>query len=275
MKFISDRPALITPEAKLASTRWRFVNSWWILVPLFSLGLLGWLGFLFAAVRTGKRAYWVGVAIYSTSLIVFLGLVIAFPVDSTMADLGVIPFLGAWFGATIHAAILNRGYLRTLAAQGNWYSVPQAGVTPSASDAQPFLGVASSEYYRTTAGAGDALPHRNEPTATPWVGTPATPARPIQTARSAPNRPAPIAIATATREELIALPGVDHALANRIVAIRDARGGYRDLDDLGVAANLKPHELVRLRNHVSFGSQVAPKQALGRQQSGPGRILDI
>ena len=51
------------------------------------------------------------------------------------------------------------------------------------------------------------------------------------------------------------------ALAQRIVTVRDARGGYRDIDDLASAANLQPHELIRLRNHLTFEQRPSPTPA--------------
>ena len=48
-----------TPEETLANRQWRLLNSWWILPPVLSCGFLCWLGFLVAAIRTGKGKYWV------------------------------------------------------------------------------------------------------------------------------------------------------------------------------------------------------------------------
>ncbi len=104
-----------TPEEKLASRQWRLLNSWWILPPVLSLGFLGWLGFLVAAIRTGKTKYWVFCGLYATLLSIFIVIVGATPKDSLASNLAAIPFFLAWLGPTIHAAIVNREYLRTLA----------------------------------------------------------------------------------------------------------------------------------------------------------------
>jgi serine/threonine protein kinase len=104
-----------TPEQKLASRQWRWLNSWWILPPILSCGVLGWLGFLVAAIQTGKKKYWVFCAIYATLFLIFFVGILVTPKGSVASNLAAIPFLGAWLAPAIHAAILNREYLRTLA----------------------------------------------------------------------------------------------------------------------------------------------------------------
>ena len=59
--------------------------------------------------------------------------------NSLASNLAIVPFLIAWIVPTIHAAILNRDYLRTLAAKGAWYQTPpshdgsaNAAVSPAA-----------------------------------------------------------------------------------------------------------------------------------------------
>ena len=110
-----------TPEEKLASRQWRLLNSWWIL-PLLSFGFLGWLGFMVAAIRTGKAKYWVFCGIYATLSLIFGVTFLTFgatfaaaPDGSPAIVLFNIGLVLTWLGATIHAAILNREYLRTLA----------------------------------------------------------------------------------------------------------------------------------------------------------------
>jgi hypothetical protein len=104
-----------TPEEKLADKQWRLLNSWWILPPVLSCGFLCWLGFLVAAIRTGKGKYWVFCGMYATVFLVYCVIVSTTPTGHLANGLATIPFFVAWLGPTIHAAIVNREYLRTLA----------------------------------------------------------------------------------------------------------------------------------------------------------------
>jgi serine/threonine protein kinase len=109
-----SNPRVKTPEEKLASRRWRWLNSWWILPPILSLGFLSWLGFLVAGIRAGKPKYWIFCGIYATLFV--LALVLVETSKGSLAnDLSPIPIFAAWLGPTVHAAVVNREYLRALA----------------------------------------------------------------------------------------------------------------------------------------------------------------
>jgi serine/threonine protein kinase len=110
-----SRAKPVSPEEKLANRQWRLLNSWWILPPVLSCGLLSWLGFLVAAIRTGKTKYWMFFGIYATLFLIFFLTAAATPKGSAAPPLAVISLLLAWLAPTIHAAIVNREYLRTLA----------------------------------------------------------------------------------------------------------------------------------------------------------------
>ena len=290
MTYTSANPGPLTPQQKLADKKWRYINSWWIFPSLPSLGFLGWLGFMVAAIRTGQRKYWVFTGVYAALLGVAITMLSINP-DGPMSDLAAIPRFGAWLGPTIHAAILNREYLTTLAAKGEWYRAPVAQPNHSSETAPaPFLGVTQSDYY-----APDT--HTSTPPQTPTYQAPMEPTPspeplPSQsssstgataTRRHSPNpttAPGRLHANTATVDNLTGLPGVGPALAQRIVAVRDARGGYRDINDLAAAADLQPHELIRLRSHLTFDENTRTGQPQDgtrnpSQPGGTGRILDI
>jgi helix-hairpin-helix protein len=237
-----NRP--MTPEAKLADRRWRYLNSWWIFVPVVSCGFLCWLGFMIAAIRTGKRSYWVHTGTYALMFALFFVLVtLDHGRSGALSTIAVLPFLGCTLGATVHAAVLNRDYLRTIAAKGAWYSQP---IGPPHSEPAlpppppPVLGVSQADYYGPE---------------TPSVVAPAPATERVD-------------VNSAGTDLLAGVLAGDRALAGHIIAIRDARGGYRDLDDLVSAANLQPHQLVRIRDRLSFGGA-------GRAEPpAAGRILD-
>jgi len=280
MTNASTNPAPLTPGEKLASKRWRYTNSWWIFPPVLSFGFLGWLGFLVASIRTGKGMYWVFTAAYALAFALFITLIGLDPA-SVAYGLAFVPFVVSWLGPTIHAAIINRQYLTALANKGNWYeAAPTYPGTGTLQQPPAFLGVSHDAYYAPTnppiasdqpAHAG--LPQHPRPEA-PQSAAPAsaTYAQPIQV-----QAPHPVDVQSATVEALAQLPGVGPSLAQRIVAIRDARGGYRNIDDLASAANLQPHELVRLRDQLTFNQDDSSQAHRDNptQHGGSGRILDI
>lgn len=280
----SGERAPMTPEAKLADRNWRWKNSWWIFPPLLSLTFLCWLGFLVAAIRTGERKYWVFTGVYTTAWVLFIVLAnISEGDENGLANgLAIALLLICWIGATVHAAILNRGYLRTLAEKGAWYQAPATTTTdyagPNAAHQPPsFLGVSTEPYY---AQAPSATPNSAPtPTASAY---PPPPPQPVASHQANVPPPAPqgtpngVPANSATTDDLARIPGITPALAQRIVAIRDARGGYRDIHDLAAAANLQPHEVVRLRSNLTFGDATHSQSQHNPSQRGPtGRILDI
>lgn len=283
MTYTSGNPGHRTAQQKLADKRWRYINSWWIFPPILSFGFLGWLGFLMASARTGNKKYRLFSAIYAACFVAFMIMILNDPNDGVMSDLAAIPFLGAWLVPTIHASILNREYLTTLASKGDWYRTPEAQSDHSAATPgpAPFLGVNQNDYYAPQTGPSTPpqatypqpapSPAPRSTQAVPPANAPVT--RQYSNPTTAPGR---VHANTATVDNLSGLPGVSPALAQRIVTVRDARGGYRDIDDLASAANLQPHELIRLRNHLTFEQDTQPNTHINPQQHGAtGRILDI
>lgn len=260
MAFSNSEPARRTPEAKLASKSWRYLNSWWILPPVLSIGLLGWLGFLIAGIQTGKKSYLAYAACYAAALI--------------GAFVAPVLILVPWLVPTVHAALVNGTYLQELARAPS----ANSGGFPSAQGMQPPPGGGA---YREKPRHGTASTSNINPeTAAYWAHD-----RP-------PDRPSPpphvrhqtgetetaheqgaainIHVDTATVADLIQLPGVDAALAQRIVAARDARNGFRNFDDLVDTAGVPPHVALKIHKHLFF-------KAGGHRpgQAGDGRVVDF
>lgn len=280
----SPKPSA-TPEAKLANRNWRWLNSWWIFAPIIGCGFFGFIGFLVAAIRTGKRHYWIATATYAVLGALSMALIIIAGEDESsptyvLGNIAVIPFLIAGIGPIIHAAIMNRDYLTTIAYKGAWYAQPQGPRTPQ-DQPTSFLGVSNSEYFAP--GQPNTAPTGSEPTpAPPPYGTtshhqapppPGTAQQPTPTPPPAPATPtAAVDINRATASDLVAGLNIDHEVAYQVIAARDARGGFQNLDDIAAATSLQPHQLVRFRNNVTFG---ATQENRHNPPSGPaGRILD-
>ncbi|MDN4491025.1 hypothetical protein QQX13_09305 [Demequina sp. SYSU T00068] len=103
----ASRPdgAPLPPHAvrKLENRSWRLKTSWWILPPLVSLGVLGWVGFVWAGFKTARVKYYVS----GGAWLVFSSLVVLLPAGWWTGVIGIV----SWFGAAIQAVIMNRTYL--------------------------------------------------------------------------------------------------------------------------------------------------------------------
>lgn len=260
MTFTSGSPHA-TPEAKLASARWRRANSWWVFIAPVTCGCLGFLGFLVAAIRTGKRKYWISTAFYAALSAVFVTVVTAMPEDSLMYDLSAIPLFASMILPAVHAAIWNKDYLTTIAYKSAWhaqYAAPPQSL-PAQQTTQGFLGVSNAGYY-----APGTVPPPPAPASVP---PPAQQSIPTPTERPS----AMVNINTASATELVAALGIDQKLADHVIRARHTRGGFRDLDDLAVGAGLQPHHLIRFRHRVTFS--MPPQGHDPNTQTG--RILDF
>ncbi len=70
-------------------------------------------------------------------------------------------------------------------------------------------------------------------------------------AAAAPAASAPVSLTTATAEQLETLPRIGPALAARILAYRDAHGGFSSVDELGEVGGIGPKTLAGLKDLVT------------------------
>lgn len=284
MTFNSGNPPRPrTPEAKLADRSWRYGNSWWIFVPILSCGFLGWLGFLVAAIRTGKRHYWIATGVYAALFAAFFTLVaIDDGKDTVFSDIALVPFLGVWLAPALHASFMNRDYLRTIAHKGNWYQAPAVPQNRPQPDTTSYLGVSQADYYgpapqrQPWSSAATPPPAPRQSGSTHWQ-QPTAPApqprpREAEAASRQANAPgSPVPINTADADTIAGHLGIDHVLANHIVNIRGRRGSYHDFDDLVAATGMQPHQLVRIRGRITFSG---PDYKRPPNNGSGGRVLD-
>ncbi len=244
-----------SPEERLTSGGWRLINSWWVLLPLLSLGLLAWAGFLYVGVSARRRGWWIWAGVYAATMIAG---VVVMPGDTTQgwkADLGTSLIVGTWVVATVHALVLNRAWLRHRASARPWYT--QAEPAPSG---------------WTAPGSPMAPPPPPPPPPSPASSLPGLLAEGVEPQRfysEPPYTPLVVDLNTASANDLTALPGLTPARAQQIMQARQQRGGFVGLDDFATAAALAPHELAAIRELVRFSPFVPPA-------AGPsGRILDV
>jgi hypothetical protein len=83
--------------------------------------------------------------------------------------------------------------------------------------------------------------------------------------------PAPIDVNSAEARQLAALPGFGPDRVRRVLAERRTRRGFGTVEEFAAAADLAPHEFVRIRDQVVC----APLRSDPRQPPTHGRILDV
>ena len=136
-------------------------------------------------------------------------------------------------------ADLDRVNLAGALSDGVQIYVPHRGETAAPAQIQPNGGTAN-------AGQGNAANGAAQNGASQG-GTQPQPARTLTPAGSAQKGSTPVNINTATAEELQTLPRIGPAMAQRIIAWREAHGGFRSVDELDAVPGIGPSMLENLR----------------------------
>ena len=140
-------------------------------------------------------------------------------------------------------ADLDRVNLAGALSDGVQIYVPHRGETAAPAQIQPNGGTAN-------AGQGNAANGAAQNGASQG-GTQPQPARTLTPAGSAKKGSTPVNINTATAEELQTLPRIGPAMAQRIIAWREAHGGFRSVDELDAVPGIGPSMLENLRPLVT------------------------
>lgn len=140
-------------------------------------------------------------------------------------------------------ADLDRVNLAGSLSDGVQIYVPHRGETAAPAQIQPNGGTAN-------AGQGNAANGAVQNGASQG-GTQPQPARTLTPAGSTQKGSAPVNINTATAEELQTLPRIGPAMAQRIIAWREAHGGFRSVDELDAVPGIGPSMLENLRPLVT------------------------
>ena len=140
-------------------------------------------------------------------------------------------------------ADLDRVNLAGTLSDGVQIYVPHRGETAAPAQIQPNGGTAN-------AGQGNAANGASQNGASQG-GTQPQPARTLTPAGSAQKGSTPVNINTATAEELQTLPRIGPAMAQRIIAWREAHGGFRSVDELDAVPGIGPSMLENLRPLVT------------------------
>ena len=140
-------------------------------------------------------------------------------------------------------ADLDRVNLAGALSDGVQIYVPHRGETAAPAQIQPNGGTANSGQGNAANGAAQNGASQG--------GTQPHPARTLTPAGSAQKGSTPVNINTATAEELQTLPRIGPAMAQRIIAWREAHGGFRSVDELDAVPGIGPSMLENLRPLVT------------------------
>ncbi len=289
-----------TPQSRLASTKWRWRNSTWLLTPILSVGLLSSVAFLYVGLQTRNRGVLKAAALYSLFTVFMFVVIGTAPEDSSRAidNIAAVIMLGVWIGSSVHAFSVNRDFLRWKAFRHSqpWYASPPPDPTVTGNAAAD-LGLVGDQgaYWGTPPTAAPGAPPHSTPPAPPHGSPPNPPSwqAPVAgapslgpgVARPPRVQPGPSPAATpmhaaptyssgltdlnrASEQDLRHLAGVGPVLAKRIVEERAARRGFRSVDEL--SGVVPPHVFARLRSMLTV-EQAPPEPG----PSPRGRIVDI
>lgn len=140
-------------------------------------------------------------------------------------------------------ADLDRVNLAGALSDGVQIYVPHRGETAAPAQIQPNGGTAN-------AGQGNAANGAAQNGASQGGAQP-QPARTLTASGSAQKGSTPVNINTATAEELQTLPRIGPAMAQRIIAWREAHGGFHSVDELDAVPGIGPSMLENLRPLVT------------------------
>lgn len=281
---------------------WKFVNSLWIAPIVVGMGIFSLLGWLWAGILAKSPKVWRAVLLWGVVVALsFLSIALGEDKDSAWNALGGALFIISWFGSFAHALIIRGTVLREIVSREEelarlralygTHRVPSRSTTARApiddrlsrrlssrDPLPPELEVDMSQYYeqppprtawappsaatRSPSAPPASTPAESRSSSAPAASTPAPPS-------AIPSEPALVDVNTAPSTALLGLPALDRVTVERIVAAREERGGFHDLNDLTSAAALQPHQLVALQGRVSFSRFRRP----GTQVHG--RILDL
>jgi hypothetical protein len=224
---------LRTPQERLTNRPWRLLNSWWLLLPMFSCGCLTWVGFLYIGISARRWAWWLWGLVYGAITIAGIVIIPSDTITGPRSDIGSGLLTLAWLAAVVHGLTINRDWLRHRAS-GPWYA--------------------------------QGWPEQQPPR--PPMPSRSYPAGAVNETTSLCNEPpgaSTVDANTASAIDLSRFLGLAPSRTTQIVRIRQQRGGFAGLDDFAAATPLAPHELVRVRELLRFSPPAPP--AAGPAQS--------
>ena len=216
------------PPAAARSAIGNALRSWWVLLPLVSLGWLAWAAFLYAGLRARKRAWLAWAPVYF--VVGLLGFLMvdedetSSGIRAAVDDVGVLLSLAAMIGGFVHALALRRAFLRRVDILSGDF---EAGETRL--EAAEIAEDIARTQPRRARGLGIGRPDVEGAFDGGLVDVNSAPA-----------------------EVLEDLPGIDAKLAIHIAEVRREINGFSSLEDFGAVLDLPAPLVEGLRGRVVF-----------------------
>lgn len=262
------------PPYRPRSVAWRILNSLWLIVPIIGFGCVSGAPLIVLGALARRKSWWISGVVYTVvSTSAFAVFTVSTETTSTeettytaWSDISIIVLMVSWLACIVHSIVVNVLWLQWRAGYAPWperVPPPVAGQSGSwPSTLPPGLLPPPGTYYPPAPTGTTPTPAPTPaPTAEAGAGTHAG------AGERAPGR---LDLNTATVEQLAALPGLSRPAAERIVAEREARGGFQSLADLAGLGEVAPHELARIRDYVTC----TPRPHPGAPPRA-GRVVDV
>jgi 4-amino-4-deoxy-L-arabinose transferase-like glycosyltransferase len=200
-------------------------RSWWILLTLVPLGLMGWGALVYAGVRARRRTWTAAGIVYLAAVIAAFVLVSAEPdaKDTWYGDLGGALILFAWAVPFVHALVIRRPFLDCM-------EVLESGELDQAEDTLRLRAEARR--------IANEDPHRARELG---IGRPE-----LEGAFDGGL----VDLNHASAGALALLPGIGEKLARRVVEVREEIDGFSSLEDLGLVLSLPAATIDRIRERA-------------------------
>jgi hypothetical protein len=242
--------------------------------------MITWASFLYIGSRSRRRDWLIAGVVYAIAI----GVVFYFTAGTEGPNGKPNQWLGGaiialWIAGIVHALLSRPIWLQWranntvpwyLKQQENWVAAPIHNASGFRNTLPPELsgmGLDSARYYtpRPASPLGPPPGSLSAPPATTGIQAPdeAHPAAGHQTE--------PLEVNTARADQLASLPGFNDQRVRAVVAARDSRGGFSDIEQFADAASLAPHERYRIRGLVT----VTPLLTGWPKPSGAGRVVDL
>ena len=200
----------------------RATRSWWVLLPLMPLNLLGWGALVYAGLRARRRSWLLAGIVYAALTYASFALVVASSDEHWLSDVGISILLVVWAATFIHALAVRGAYLERMEL------------------------VEGGRYDR----AEDRLEERAEARRLARED----PARALAMGVGRPDREGfsggLVDLNNAPASAIEELSGVSRKLAERIVLTREELNGFSSLEDLAHVLDLEPALIDRIRADV-------------------------
>lgn len=202
------------------------VRGWWVLSGLVPFGFGAPGGFLYAAQRTGRRAWYVAAAVWALIAATGFALAVMSEDDTPLRSLGGAFLLTAWVGGLVHALAVRERYVQLV----------RGGAGPDP---------VGSARRRLADRQRAAVMVREQPELARELGV------------GRPDLPGAqdmgvVDINHASAEAIAAMPGLDAPTAHRLAELRDEVGGFSSAEEAGALLELPPVTVERLDRRAVF-----------------------